>query len=373
MKIPFLTLGLLVHLLPAKAQTVGVPFSSPRWAYRKIEQAPDPKGHVLEEYLGKPSVRLKFTDALLKDANFTNGIIEYDVAFPAGRGFIGVSFRVQDDENFENFYIRPHQSGNPDATQYQPVFNGKAAWQLYHGEGYSAAVPFVYDQWMHVKLVVSGSRMEVYLSDGDQPALFVPALKRHVQAGGLALGGDAHFANFSYTPLDQPALKGTPKPVPPAPLGTLPRWQVSSAFAEATLKDVLQLSTAQKTGLSWQTLTSEPSGTLNLATGPKGPESTNTVFTRQVLLADEARIVRLQLGFSDRVKAYLNDQILYAGHDEFLSRDYRFLGTIGYFDEVYLPLKKGRNELWIAVSENFGGWGIQGRIEDQTGIRVEMP
>ena len=46
-----------------------------------------------------------------------------------------------------------------------------------------------------------------------------------------------------------------------------------------------------------------------------------------------------------------------------MSRDYRFLGTIGYFDAVYLQLKKGRNDLWIAVSENFGGWGIKAKLE----------
>jgi hypothetical protein len=63
--------------------------------------------------------------------------------------------------------------------------------------------------------------------------------------------------------------------------------------------------------------------------------------------------------------------LLYDGQDVFLSRDYRFLGTIGYFDDVYLDLKKGKNELWIAVSENFGGWGLKGIIADQTGLTIE--
>jgi len=41
------------------------------------------------------------------------------------------------DAWFEHFYIRPHQSGNPDANQYTPVFNGVSAWQLYHGALYA--------------------------------------------------------------------------------------------------------------------------------------------------------------------------------------------------------------------------------------------
>jgi hypothetical protein len=111
---------------PAFAQSI-IPFSSPRWEFREFERAPGPKKHVLETYLGKPSLRLELTEAVLPDANFTNGIIEYDVAFPATRGFIGVSFRRQDRDNMEDFYIRPHQSGNPDATQYQPVIHGREA------------------------------------------------------------------------------------------------------------------------------------------------------------------------------------------------------------------------------------------------------
>jgi hypothetical protein len=45
-----------------------------------------------------------------------------------------------------------------------------------------------------------------------------------------------------------------------------------------------------------------------------------------------------------------------------MSRDYRYLGTIGYFDNVTLPLEAGKNEICIAVSEAFGGWGIMGRV-----------
>jgi hypothetical protein len=28
------------------------------------------------------------------------------------------------------------------------------------------------------------------------------------------------------------------------------------------------------------------------------------------------------------------------------------------FDELILPLKRGDNELWFAVSEDFGGWAV---------------
>lgn len=118
-------------------------------------------------------------------------------------------------------------------------------------------------------------------------------------------------------------------------------------------------------------MATEKTGLLNLSTGPAWSKENNTTFARLFIESDHAQIKPLQLGFSDRAKVYLNSQLLYSGHDEFQSRDYRFLGTIGYYDELYLPLKKGRNELWVAISEDFGGWGIKALIEDWTGIKIQ--
>ena len=63
-------------------------------------------------------------------------------------------------------------------------------------------------------------------------------------------------------------------------------------------------------------------------------------------------------------RVYLNGQLIYTGDNTYMSRDYRYLGTIGLFDNVLLPLKPGKNELYIAVTEAFGGWGIMARLSD---------
>ena len=73
-------------------------------------------------------------------------------------------------------------------------------------------------------------------------------------------------------------------------------------------------------------------------------------------LVEEEQDKRLDFGFSDRVRVYLNGRLLFQGDDTYRSRDYRFLGSIGYFDALYLPLRKGENELLMAVSEDLGGW-----------------
>ncbi len=81
----------------------------------------------------------------------------------------------------------------------------------------------------------------------------------------------------------------------------------------------------------------------------------------------------LELGFSDRAIVYLNGQPLFRGDDTYRSRDYRFLGSIGWFDTVYLPLRAGENELIVAVSETLGGWGLQARFSDPSGLLLAQP
>ena len=88
----------------------------------------------------------------------------------------------------------------------------------------------------------------------------------------------------------------------------------------------------------------------------------NTVLARTTIQAERAQTQQLDFGFSDRARVFLNGVPLYRGDDTYRSRDYRFLGSIGWHDTVYLPLEAGDNELSVAVSEDFGGWGVQARL-----------
>ena len=87
------------------------------------------------------------------------------MALTGERAFHGVAWRVLDDDNYESFYVRPHQVGNPDSVQYNPVFNGVASWQLYHVDGFWAAVDFPMREWFTVRVVFAGSRAEVFVGD----------------------------------------------------------------------------------------------------------------------------------------------------------------------------------------------------------------
>ncbi|MCZ6899504.1 MAG: DUF1080 domain-containing protein [Bacteroidetes bacterium] len=343
-----------------------IPFDDPQWEINA-------EGSLLEDFQGKPSLYLRNGQAYLKDFEFTNGIIEFDLYITPRRGFPGVMFRWQDQDNFEEFYMRPHQTGNPDANQYTPVFNKLAGWQLYYGGAYSKAYRYKMDQWTHVKLVVSGTRAEVYIDDMEKPLLHIPELKRPLQAGSVGLKSfisPMHFANFTIQKIDDPPLIGQNQ-IPETLVGTIKDYQISNAFNEMQLEERYTLDEEFKKQFQWTEASVEARGLLNLARYVVWNRETNTVFARVVVNSVRDQIKKLSISFSDRAKVYCNGQILYSGHDEFRSRDYRFLGTMGYYDDVYLPLNQGDNEVWLAISENFGGWALMAMFDNMDGISLK--
>lgn len=73
--------------------------------------------------------------------------------------------------------------------QYAPVYQGASAWQLYHGPGGTAAVELEAGKWIHLRLVLQGSKAAVFVGDMEKPALVIPELGRTPQAGYIALRG----------------------------------------------------------------------------------------------------------------------------------------------------------------------------------------
>lgn len=349
------------------SQKTSVSFKDSKW---KINA----EAHQIETYKGQQCIHIDRGSAVLPEVQFKNGIIEFDMVLPENRQFSGVWFRWQNETNYEEFYFRPHQSGKADATQYTPVINGMSAWQLYHGDGHSAALTYRFDEWMHVKLVISGDQGEIFVDDMEQPLLHFWDLKHSPEAGGIGFysaRAGIRIANFSYQKMENPRLVSPPKTHPKMEDNTVKSWQVSNTFASKKLEKVYQLGKAQKQGLQWTKLESEFTGTANLSWVNKRDQELNTAFAKITINSDRDQTKKFHFGFSDIAHVYVNGQLWFSGMDSYASRDFRYLGTIGYFDAIYLPLKKGDNEVWFAISEGFGGWGIKARFEDMEGIRVE--
>jgi hypothetical protein len=247
------------------------------------------------------------------------------------------------------------------------VFNGVAAWQLYHGENYATPVDYRFNEWMHVKIVYADRVAKIYI-DSDEPVLIVDELKRDELNGAIGLNAanfaDAYFANFRYMALanayEFPYVDDGETLDPKM----IEEWQVSNPFDSASLAGTTQLAPDSMDNYEWLPLEVESSGIANLARLHGTTEGHNTVFARTTVTADQAEMRELQFGYSDSAIVFVNGERIYSGDNTYMSRDFRYLGTIGLFDSVVLPLKAGENEIRIAITESFGGWGVIGAIGD---------
>ncbi|PHR94042.1 MAG: hypothetical protein COA69_00145 [Robiginitomaculum sp.] len=330
------------------------------------------------QYMGRSALHINQGQVWLETADFSDGVIEFDVAYTMNRGFVGVGFRSNaEHSNYEEFYFRTHLSGQRDAIQYTPVENRNSAWQIFTDANANTKVYQEYDQWNHVKIVVIGDKADLYFNS-NTPVTHIDDLKTDLKRGGIHLHSyagagmrkSAYFTNFLHRPLtSDDKIVGTSKPVADTPKGSIGRWHVSPPFQEADVQDVT-LEDAMIADLAWQVLESETNGIANLSKLGARDSTNNTVFVKTTIHVDEARRVEFKFGYSDRVRLFVNGQFVYGGGAGFRSRDLRFYGTVGTFDTVGLDLQAGENVILAAVSENFGGWAFTGAVEDQTGLTI---
>jgi sugar lactone lactonase YvrE len=321
----------------------------------------------VEEFLGRKALTLT-GDAIIRDVEFENGIVEVDLACKEGRIFPTVVFRRQDEGNYEEFYVRPHKSGQPDALQYSPCFNGLSAWQLYYGEGYTNTWDLPKNEWIHIKLEISGTQARAFIGEGRAPALVINELKRGRSKGRLGLKvtgpiGLAHFSDFKCRADDSLKFE---RPVPTeTPFGMITEWELSQSFPYNLVNLKSYPAQDLKAKAAWLRVTSEPSGVVNVGRyAKKGPVVPGVVLAKTKISSDGEKMMDLQFGYSDIVAIFLNGKILFAGNNVFQSRDPFFQGRVGLFDSLFLPLKKGDNELLFILAESAGGWGFMGRDGD---------
>jgi hypothetical protein len=336
-----------------------IPLDLDRWGLSPSEAIP-------VDHLGRTCLRFAegSHSPTAVGVELADGVLEADLVVPRARSFHGLVWRVRGDD-CESFFVRPHQVGNPDAIQYTPVSNGISSWQLYHGPGFWAPIAFPIDAWFTLRVAFAGERADVYVDDLASPVL-AARLKHGTRSGGVGLlvgGPGLHVARVAVArgPVE---LVGVPQAEEPPHPGVIPRWDVSDPFPEVLVAGATLLPATVVAGRSWTSLAAEPGGLVDLARVAGLRDGRDTVLARTTVHATRARIRPLELGFSDRAIVFLNGRAVFRGDDAFQRRDHRFLGSIGYWYTLYLLLETGPNELVVAVSEDFGGWGVQARFTD---------
>lgn len=160
--------------------------------------------------------------AIVEDVEFGNGSIEVELAGqPApgaqggARGFVGVAFRVQDDdETYDCFYLRPTNGRAEDqlrrnhSAQYisHPHWTWFRLRQETPGQ-YETYVDIGPAEWIAVRIEVTGEKARLYVNGAAQPTLIVNDLKSGADSRGkvaLWMEGStvAHFRDLRISPAE---------------------------------------------------------------------------------------------------------------------------------------------------------------------------
>jgi hypothetical protein len=165
-------------------------------------------------YRGRRAVRLNPAPgnanetllAILPGSHFKNGTIQVDLAGspragspPTSRGFIGIAFRVQQQgTKFECFYVRPTNARADDQLRRnhsaQYISAPDFLWERLRKDTpgvYESYVDLEAGAWTTLKIVVAGTKAQLYVNNAKEPCLIVNDLKLAESEGRIALWSDS--------------------------------------------------------------------------------------------------------------------------------------------------------------------------------------
>ncbi len=155
----------------------------------------------------------------IKALDFSNGIIEVKAlsrllknASETARGFIGLAFRINDDNTkFENIYIRPTNGRANDqvrrnhSIQYfsYPEFKFDRL-RKESPERYESYADMELNRWITLRIEVNGTQAKLFLDNNKQPSLIVNDLKHGANASGaialwVDVGTEGYFKELKIT------------------------------------------------------------------------------------------------------------------------------------------------------------------------------
>jgi hypothetical protein len=351
----------------ASAQEVKVTMSADHW---------QTESGVFEKIQGVDALALHTDDAAAaKGVILRNGTIEFDVQ-PLSMG-AGLAFRQRDNDTYESLYIRPRGqcADDPRCLQYAPQTHGILLWDLF--PQYQASAPIRDGEWNHIKVVLSGKRMNVYVNRGKTPSLTVGQLEGDTGEGHLLLAGPGYFANFTFTPDATEGLAPEPEPDPTGQDTRLVRqWRLSPA-SELAADQSPSFEDMPAASAAWQPITAERGGLVNITRQyglPIERPRRSLAWIKTTVTSEKSQSIRTSIGWVREVWVFVNGKLVYTDKNLFFppagrkSPDGRCALSNGSFE---LPLNAGGNEIAIAVASGFYGWAAILRPDDVRGLQFE--
>jgi hypothetical protein len=312
--------------------------------------------------------------ALLKDFTFHNGTIEFDTQ-PNGSMGAGIAFRYRDKDTYEDFYLRPRPKCDQaeDCIQYAPNTKGVLLWDVF--PQFQAPAPLKDGMtWNHIRMVISGKRMNIYINGATRPALKVGRLEGDAMEGGIFLEGPGTFANLVITPGATDGLSPEPQPDSTSNDKRLVRnWQLSGwssldAGKEPAYSDL--------PANGWSPIEAERAGLVNISRVDGLPTNRKTrtlAWLKTTIVSNSAQTKKVDFGWVREAWVFVNGRLVYSDKNLYQppnarkKPDGRLSLDNGSFD---LPLQAGKNEIAIAVTTQFYGWGIKMRVADLKGVQL---
>jgi hypothetical protein len=365
---------LAVQSFGQKKKNTPAPKKTDYWVTISPEKWEFQEGKVtFAEYKGVKAMKLapNSGQVVLKDVIFKDGTIEFDIEPIAPEFAESIYFHRKDLKEQEIVYLRLGSVGNRlsnGGIQYTPYFDGINMWDMY--PEYQAPAMAKTGEWNHFKLIISGKRLQVFLNNAPKPILDIPELEGSMSEGSIAFEGSSYIANVQLKPNEVENLSPLALPDLTDHDGFyLRKWALS---APQDLPDGSELSTKNlpQPDLFMDSISAERRGLVNLTRKYGASKSRRAVWLKTKIVAKEALKTDLQLGFSDEVWVFLNNQMILVDKNLFSQNMKKYPdGRISVLNTTApLNLRKGENDLLIGVSNDFYGWGIMARLESGDGI-----
>jgi len=312
----------------------------------------------------------------LTDGVFSSGTIDVDIK-PVNDQMPGVRFRQGPDGTAEMVYIRasPDCPASQDCLQYVPLLHGRILWDMY--PQFQASAPVVPDVWNHLRLVVAGRRLAVFVNHQSEPSL-TARLQGEGRSGTLALEGKAVYANLTITPALPKGIVWRTPDAPHQAGSMVTRWAVTPP---APLGHAGEPTADDQPTVGWAALRVDEGGLVNLAR--RFPPTARGAlrqyaWLRTTLVAAHAQTRQVALGFLREVAVFVNGKEVFAGKNLYnvpgsrLPPDGRLSLDNAGFD---IELKKGLNNVVVAIDANTPdmrgryGWGLEMKLDKAEGIR----
>lgn len=152
------------------------------------------------------------TYAKLADVDFENGTIEVMMLsriqnpspFESAQGFIGVAFRInEDDSAYESIYLRPrvgrsdNQFARNKTVQYYAYPDYKFDKLRKEADGkYETTAPVDINEWIKMRIEVIGSKAHMFINDAKYSTFVVDKMKGKTTSGAISLWVDIGTIGF---------------------------------------------------------------------------------------------------------------------------------------------------------------------------------